>query len=179
MNKPVVVDTNVLCVANGGSTSSRYCELQCAKALVEIKASGVVAVDASYQIIGEYRRNQPIVGQPGLGIEFLKWLLSSHRYVHVAITPHQSRGFVEFPAHDGLRSFDPSDRKFVAVAAAHGSFPPILQAADSKWWGWSTALQECGINVHFLCPDEIEAKHVEKVGRRRRQSSAGRDRRCL
>jgi hypothetical protein len=138
--------------------------LQCAKALSAIKASGVVAVDSGYQILKEYRRNQPIVGQPGFGIEFLKWLLSSRRYVNVAITPHESLGFSEFPEHSALNNFDWNDRKFVAVAHAHGASPPILQAADSKWWGWKTALQECGITVEFLCPAEIEAMHTKKIG---------------
>lgn len=70
----------------------------------------------------------------------------------------------EFPNHDGLSGFDVSDKKFVAVANAHPKKPPILQATDSKWWGWKEALAEVGITVRFLCPDYAEAKYKEKIG---------------
>ncbi len=52
--------------------------------------------------------------------------------------------------------------KFVAVAAAHPSRPPILQGFDSKWWGWRRALEESHIVVEFLCPEEIARKFEEK-----------------
>jgi hypothetical protein len=58
--------------------------------------------------------------------------------------------------------YDPSDRKFLAVAAAHKERPPILQALDSKWWGWQAALATIGVKIHFLCP-EIEQKYGEKM----------------
>ena len=49
-------------------------------------------------------------------------------------------------------------------ANAHPDKPPILQATDSKWWGWKDALAEVGITVHFLCPDYVKAKYAEKMG---------------
>jgi len=70
----------------------------------------------------------------------------------------------EFPNHKGLLKFDISDRKFVAVANAHFAKPPILQATDSKWWGWKDSLREVGITVQFLCPDYVKAKYQEKIG---------------
>jgi hypothetical protein len=69
----------------------------------------------------------------------------------VRITP-KGESYEEFPDHPGLADFDPSDRKFVAAANAHPDRPPILQATDSKWWGWSEALEACGLSVVFLCP---------------------------
>lgn len=71
--------------------------------------------------------------------------------------------FVEFPDHEGLKDFDISDRKFVAVANAHESKPPILQATDSKWWGWKAHLAQCGITVQFLCPEEIAETYERKM----------------
>ncbi len=68
------------------------------------------------------------------------------------------------PAHDDLHDFDNSDRKFVAVANAHPSKPPILQATDSKWWGWKDALREVGVSVDFLCQEYIKAIYAEKMG---------------
>ena len=70
----------------------------------------------------------------------------------------------EFPDHAGLAHFDYSDRKFIAVSNAHPEKPPVLQATDSKWWGWKDALAEVGITVHFLCPEYAKAKYTEKMG---------------
>lgn len=114
----------------------------------------------------EYLRNLSVKEQPGAGDRFLYWLVQNkkERCVWVRITPRSSDPdeFEEFPRHPGLEDFDRSDRKFVAVAAAHPDRPPILQAVDTKWWGWKDALGECGIAVDFLCEDEIAKKYREK-----------------
>jgi len=90
-----------------------------------------------------------------------RWSLpDSHR---VTITRNGDT-YNEFPTHDDLNDFDKSDRKFVAAANAHAEKPPILQATDSKWWGWKDALKDVGITVHFLCPEYVEAKYAEKIG---------------
>ena len=81
----------------------------------------------------------------------------------VTITKN-GESYDEFPDHAGLAKFDNSDRKFIAVSNAHPDKPPVLQATDSKWWGWKDALAEVGITVHFLCPDYAEAKYTEKMG---------------
>ncbi len=70
--------------------------------------------------------------------------------------------FEEFPRHDGLKEFDLADRKFVAVSIAHPKRPVILQATDTKWWGWKEALAECGVRVDFLCATEIEESYKRK-----------------
>ena len=81
----------------------------------------------------------------------------------VTITKN-GESYDEFPNHQGLINFDLSDRKYIAVANAHHEKPPILQATDSKWWGWKDALAEAGITVHFLCPDYVVIKYLKKIG---------------
>jgi len=81
----------------------------------------------------------------------------------IAITP-DGDSYSEFPDHAGLSSFDISDRKFVAVAKKHPDEPPILQATDSKWWGFKDVLNDVGISVTFLCPEYVKAKYEKKVG---------------
>jgi hypothetical protein len=83
----------------------------------------------------------------------------------VTITPKpgDDENFAELPQPPEGTFYDRSDRKFLAVAAAHGEHPPILQAFDSKWWGWRESLAAIGVSLHFLCPDAIEAKHQEKM----------------
>jgi hypothetical protein len=78
---------------------------------------------------------------------------------------HPDRGYKSFPDDERLSKFDPPDRKFVAVAVAHENHPPILQAADSKWLGWAPALSDHGIEVDFLCPDDIQRFRDKKSGK--------------
>ena len=115
----------------------------------------------------EYRQQLSMKGQPGVGDRFMKWVHDNRWSLpdsqRVTITRNGDT-YEEFPTHDGLNDFDKSDRKFVAVANSHGDKPPILQAADSKWWGWKIALAEVGITVQFLCPEYVEAKYAEKMG---------------
>lgn len=163
----VVVDTNVPVVANGGEDADPECVRACVRALVEVTRRGHVLVDDGLEIVREYRTNLRAKGQPGVGDAFFKWLWDNlwvkQICTHVRITTHSKRGYREFPIHEGLAAFDPSDRKFVAVAAAHPDHPPILQAVDSKWWGCRHAFAECGINVEFLCAPQIARKHKRKT----------------
>jgi hypothetical protein len=166
---PCIVDTNVALVANGSSTAGIACRNACTKALTQIVASGHVVIDDGWRILKEYSNRLSPSGQPGPGDAFLKWLLSNHRnvsrctQVHITQASSDPTDFVEFPQAPGLSEFDRSDRKFVAVAAAHPAHPPILEAFDSKWWGWAPALRAAGLEVLFLCPEVIEAKYDEKM----------------
>ena len=74
------------------------------------------------------------------------------RRVPVTITNGE---FDSFPADPALANFDPSDRKFVAVASADPSHPPIYNAVDSDWGqpGIAAALEACQVQVKQLCPD--------------------------
>lgn len=165
-----VVDTNVLLTANGGNAAaSPECMAASGRALQQVKDEGHVFVDAAGAIMTEYRNNLTPFGQPHAGNAFLKWLLTNEynpaRITRVRLTPRAGdpTNFEELPlSPEGVR-YDPSDRKFLAVSAAHIERPPILQALDSKWWGWTEALKACGVSIHFLCPDEIAAKHREKL----------------
>lgn len=98
---------------------------------------------------------------------FIKWVHDNQwnpqKIERIAIT-RNGDSYDEFPSHENLKTFDLSDRKFVAVANAHPARPPILQATDSKWWGWKGALQEAGITVQFLCPNYARKKYKEKIG---------------
>lgn len=159
MRPPVVMDTNVGVTANGqASQASPSCIAGCAKALEEIKQSKVLVLDHRWLILREYLRHLNSTGQPGPGDAFLKWVLTNHENpelcVKVAITDlSDPRGFAEYPPDPRLASFDPSDRKFVAVALAHPQHPPILNAVDTDWAHHDVALRENGVKVQFLCPE--------------------------
>jgi len=163
-----VVDTNVPIAANQRASVSYTCALSCVTALHRIMKEGRVAIDDGGRILREYRNQLSGSGQPGVGDGFLKWLYTfqghADRCAWVSITPRANdpENFMEFPDHPHLKKFDPRDRKFVAVSAAHSERPPILQAADSKWWGWKEALRECKIEVCFLCPEDIKKFFLRK-----------------
>lgn len=167
-----VVDTNVAVTANGTHTgASAECAAACARALKRVMDEGHVFIDDGERIVDEYRNNLRANGEPGPGDRFLRWLLTNQwggkRVTQVELTPDEDDdgGFVELPRPPRGVRYDPSDKKFLAVAAAHPDRPPILQALDSKWWGWREALAEAKIEVHFLCRREIAKKHAKKSKR--------------
>ena len=169
-----LVDTNVPVTANLSvrpdlcADVPDSCILESIQQIKNVtKKDCFLVIDDAGEIFQEYRNNLSLRGQPGVGDAFAKWV-SDHQYNsskvdRVPITKNGS-SYEEFPAHAGLNNFDPSDRKFVAVANAHPEKPLILQATDSKWWGWNDALAEVGITVCFLCREYIKAKYEDKIG---------------
>ncbi|MFZ2955816.1 MAG: hypothetical protein WA705_02825 [Candidatus Ozemobacteraceae bacterium] len=165
-----VVDTNVATTANGRNPgASPKCVAASAKALQIVMTEGHVFIDSENRIVSEYRANLHAKGQPGPGDSFLKWLLThewnNSRVTHVVITPQPTdpEDFHELPMTSSGISYDRSDRKFLAVAAAHPEHPYLLQSFDSKWWGWQADLAHIGVFIHFLCPEDIAKKYKEKM----------------
>lgn len=165
----VVVDTNVVLVANGQHPDvSPGCVATCALKLQAVMTEGKLALDDGFRILLEYQnKTTPKTGNRP-GDAFVKWALQNNanttRVDCVALDDHAVRGFVNFPGDPDLANFDPPDRMFVAVAHAHPEKPPILQAADSKWLKWADALNRHGVTVDFLCPDDIERFNANKTG---------------
>ena len=155
----VVIDTNVLRVAAGQHKDvSDDCVETCVKQLLLIQKDGVVFIDDSHRILREYQKNPLLMKSNTVGGKFLKWLMqnqaNSQRVVQVAITEATTDFFSEFPDQALQPTFDAPDRKFAAVANADPRKPVILQAADSKWLDWWPALQQKGVEVNFLCPED-------------------------
>ncbi len=171
--KKCLVDTNVPKTANLAtqpdpeSDVSDACVLACIEAVEHVIKKRGLIIDAGDEIFDEYRGQLSMKGQPGVGDRFMKWVHDNRWSLHdsqrVRIT-RNGDSFDEFPTHDDLNNFDISDRKFAAVANAHSNKPPILQAIDSKWWGWKDALAKMGITVQFICPQYIEVKYAKKMG---------------
>lgn len=152
-----VVDTNVAIVANANQSeqATPQCKLACAVRLNQIMKQERLALDNKQLIFDEYKKYLNMKGQPGVGDAFMRWILvnlATGRCVFVSIAPNQEQtGFDEFPADERLTDFDPSDRKFIAVAIAHPEKPPILQAVDLKWANFKEAFSDYGIRIEFLC----------------------------
>ena len=168
---PVVIDTNVLLVANGTHDEvSLKCRETCVNALLARQRSGMVVIDDGYRILGEYG-NRTYPNQPkGVGDAFLKWLLQNQynasRVRRVPITETGPDRFEEFPDPLLEAQFDLPDRKFAAVANAHPAKPRIWQAADSKWLDWWRPLAAKGISVDLLCPADAAKFYAKKFPKR-------------
>ena len=164
-----IVDTNVVLIANRQHQGvSACCIAVCALELQTIMRQGRIALDDSFRILTEYQnKTQPTRGK-NPGDVFVKWALNNNRNQArcdlVPVQEHPTRGFVSFPEDPELANFDPPDRVFVAVAAAHPAHPPILQAADSKWLDWAPALKRHGVEVDFVCKDDVDRFHLKKFG---------------
>lgn len=162
-----IIDTNVLLVANGQhSDVSTDCVIACVERLQAMEKAGVTVIDDGFRILGEYQHKTSLNPPRGVGDVFLKWLLrqagNPARVELVSLTEMAENCFAEFPDPALEPLFDAPDRKFAAVANAHPDKPPILQAADCKWLDWWPALQNKGVGVEFLCPDDACGFYCKK-----------------
>ncbi len=159
-----VVDTNVAIAANGREThADEECQLTCVKRLRSLVAQEVIAIDDRWLVLNEYKKHLSFSGTPGVGDMFFKHVFNHQHqdnYVRrVAVTPSEDdrRGFDELP----MNTFDPSDRKFLAVAVAAEAI--VLNATDSGWNEQRPLMDELGVEVRQLCP-----RYASKRARRER-----------
>ena len=158
--KHVVVDTNVVVVANGSHADvSPDCVIRCVDRLQALMKKGKVVIDDAHRILKEYERNTSSRRGKGPGDVFVLWLLRNKaniRHVRqVPLTEPTPDTFDEFPDAVLQPSIDPPDRKFLAVAAAHPGRAAVWHATDSKWLDWWQPLKAAGVTVDFLCPEDV------------------------
>lgn len=162
----VIVDTNVIVIANDIDDERADCRDLCQDRLEQILFQGeTVVVDDRWRIFGEYEDNTHPNTRKGIGDLFVKRLLQNlgnpEICTIVSITPLAGNGtdFEEFPDDPALSNFDPDDRKFLAVALAYESAyqqkATLLQASDSQWYGFRETLVRNGLEVEFVCEEYI------------------------
>jgi predicted nucleic acid-binding protein len=158
-----VIDTNVCIAANGKDCpqADERCILSCIQALKDCVAilkgeiPGVVVIDEFGEILDEYRKYLSHSGQPGVGDLFFKELFNMqarNTCEKVVINKNVQRGYEEFPDDPDLLRFDPSDRKFVAVAIKSQYAPVILNAVDTDWYEYQKRLSKY-VKIKQLCPN--------------------------
>jgi hypothetical protein len=163
--RAVVIDTNVIVVANEHAIhADDACELSCVKALEKARYKQRIVIDSGMLLFEEYFKYANRSGQPHVGDAFVKWLWvnqsNSKRCEQVRITPRANEpdNFAEFPQQIGLKFFDRSDRKFVAVARASKYHPSIINAVDTDWWIFRDQLKQIKVSVKFLCPQMMKLR---------------------
>jgi len=160
MNPPgqscVIVDTNVLCVAEGlHPQASDSCVAACVGVARRIEQGLTIAVDETDLIILEYVGALKHAQTAGIGAKLVAYL-HQRRYQpntcrRVPVTPIDDPpgSFAEVP--EPLRDFDTDDQKFIAVAVSEGNRLPVLTAVDREWWDRHDEFTQHGVDVQFLC----------------------------
>ena len=152
----LVVDTNVPMVANGCAQVDDQCRSICVNKLEYLMEQGTVAIDDKDAILKEYLNNFSSTGGQDVGDRFFIFVINNQysgtRVKRVAVTPidDERRSFEELPEN----TFDPSDRKFLAVAVVAKAV--VLNATDSDWGEHEPLMDELGVGVKQLCPQHAK-----------------------
>ncbi len=161
----VIVDTNVIVIANDTDDKRADCRDRCQDRLHQIiSRRKKVVIDGNWRILKEYERNTKPNTRKGIGDVFVKTLLRNQKNPNfctiVHITPLAGNGteFEEFPNDDeALKDFHKNDRKFIAVALAcqkeSGQTATILLAIDRGWTNFINALAIHGVSVDIICEE--------------------------
>ena len=152
-----VIDTNVAIVANGrpdpgdAHPPSATCRLACIDFLTSVMEGRTVLLDYEGAIETEYRRHLNPKRQPGVGDRFYLALVSGQARLveHVHLLRRPDGQYAALPQAVIDAKFDPSDRKFAALAAQEGA--PVVNATDSDWLEHRQTLEQHGISLEFLC----------------------------
>jgi hypothetical protein len=161
-----VVDTNVPLVVKFPKGHPQELVDACEELLEAIiEHDGPVVTDQADEIVEEYFNQLNRSGQTTLGDAFAKWVFDRRWSWDESMRPDiEPEGGSAYGALGGdHESFDPSDRKFVAVAKR--SRAPIRQATDTKWLDWGDALERHEVEVLFVHEDSIRAAYRKKFGR--------------
>lgn len=147
------------------------CALKCTKFIRNLLSStskAKIVLDTDWKILKEYESAFKYSGtQPGLATRFYEWACQCYRSsLDDCIKLHETEPdmFEEYPKDELLATFDPPDRKYIALANAHPDKPPIVEGSDCKWWGIKNALNKNGIRVQFISEKYIKMKYQQKIG---------------
>lgn len=164
MPKPRIVDTNVPLVAAG---KHEHATVSCRRSCVDFVNSVLngdvcLVLDEHREVLSEYRSNMYPDPNPssGLANNFLMYIISNYgireRVQRLILSWSEDGEYNTWPRDLELLKFDPSDRKWVALAVAFeqetGQKVPITYAIDRDWDDNQEALKRCGIKLNPLCP---------------------------
>lgn len=156
------VDTNVAIVANGPSDSNNSrlpsvaCRISAVEFLKKLLENGTLVIDLEGDIQAEYRSRLSPSGQPGVGDRFYQAVLQSapHLIERVRLAKRDDGQYAALPQSIIDSGFDPSDRKFAALACQENI--PVYVCTDSDWVHARVVLAEAGIQVRYLCGEDPE-----------------------
>jgi hypothetical protein len=129
------------------------CRLAAVQFLAGLLNTGTILIDQAGAIQAEYRLHLRPSGQPGVGDRFYREILNSAPRLieRVDLPMRDNNQYADLPQLLIDAGFDPSDRKFAALASREKV--PVFQATDSDWLQHRATLEACGIQVRYLCGD--------------------------
>jgi hypothetical protein len=147
------VDTNVPVVANGagGERYSIPCRIATVSFLRQLLDKGTILLDLEGEIQAEYHRYLNPHGQPGVGDRFYLEVINSapDKVERIALPRGPDGEYLDLPQSLIDTGFDPSDRKFAALARREGV--PVYNAVDSDWIHHAQTVAAEQIEVEHLC----------------------------
>ena len=163
-----MIDTNVILLAGtmvkDVPNDQLKCYQKCIIFLNELmKQNDSVLVDAEGRVITEYKSHFRLIPYPNMADYFFRYAMSHSVFYHLEeLSPNEYEYYPESPE---LRAFDAPDRKFIALAYGYGNNTPIVEAADSKWWGIREEIRKTGIELIFIDEEYIKMKWEMKMGK--------------
>lgn len=169
--RKIILDTNVPVKASVLPESCCVNELVMQKKcmeyindLVNSKDSKIV-LDMDFEILNEYRNN--VSDKSNMGKIFFRWLYNYYSHIqpedNIKLVKDECGKYLKFPYDKDTKSFDESDKKFIALANAHREKPPIVEAADGKWLGYEEAFAKYGITIEFIDRDYAQKMYEQKI----------------
>jgi hypothetical protein len=161
--KRVVVDTNVPIIANGRPdpdskrAPSIGCRLAAVEALERARDHQCIMLDLAGEMQAEYARYLDARGQPGVGDQFYRHIINSApgRVERRDLPRKVNNEFLHLPQPLIDARFDPSDRKFAAMAKLARA--TVLNATDSDWLQHAAVLKQSKIVVENVCGCDKDA----------------------
>lgn len=168
-----IVDTNVLCAASTIDSDSRFKgtdhvpEEQQRRVLDWLMAfhkdtRRILVLDTAWRMIDEYKRNLGESAENNIGMRVVYEKMSTARWLDV---PCDAAGREQLPqdlddAHDYR-----GDRKLIALALADKNNSTIVNACDTDWYDWDSALSTYGIAVEQIIGDWCRVNWEHKTHR--------------
>jgi len=160
-----VVDTNVLLVASAAHPYSPFDDCDIAPAGRQAVLDWVMAfrraarrklvLDEVFKIYEEYRNKMT---DQDLGLQVVhEKMQQALRQVRIE---YDRNGYAQVPP--AFRSFDPSDRKFLAALLHDVSGIRLVNATDTDWLEIEDELAAAGATVEHILQDWLRAKYEEK-----------------
>jgi hypothetical protein len=99
----------------------------------------------------EYRTYLQPSGQPGVGDRFYQVMLASHpdRVERIELPTREDGQYEDVPQAVIDAGFDPSDRKWIALALRGAA--KVATSVDTDWINHRHVLQASGVPIRFVC----------------------------
>ncbi|MFD2184204.1 hypothetical protein [Rhodoplanes azumiensis] len=173
--KGYVVDENVAIVANDQSSgkprapqANTACRLACIKKIREIVKGRLVFIDSNGAMLNHYKKHLSRKGQTGVGDLFFKHLCDNEfnrkKIRRIDLERLDDGAYAALSIYPSLLKFDPADQIFVAVALTAPEKPAIINAVDSDYKQFASALLNAGVVVEELCEDCIKTLPSKQRG---------------